>query len=158
MHYHANIWTLWSINTEVVNSIDQTWYRNTFTCVNIVLTDPKVENVYKSKTQEVKSSTKRQDRIKAQILVRLLKNSAALRIPESTVALIVLTKKMVRTKILPRACCLTKLSSQEKQSYATFSKESKWSESDLLIRLFEKYVLSNCRLRPAGAVQDIAHK
>lgn len=46
----------WSIHTKVVNSIDQTWYRNTFERLDMVLTDPIVENVYESKPQALRST------------------------------------------------------------------------------------------------------
>lgn len=54
---------LWSIDTKVVNWTDQTCYRNTFTCADMVLTDPIVENVYESKTQAMRSKAQQRDEI-----------------------------------------------------------------------------------------------
>lgn len=42
-----------SIQFKVVNWVDQIWYRNTFTCLNMVLTID--ENVYEIKTQALRS-------------------------------------------------------------------------------------------------------
>lgn len=44
-----------SIQFKVVNWVDQIWYRNIFTCLNMVLTDPIDENVYEIKTQALRS-------------------------------------------------------------------------------------------------------